>query len=245
MSISLKSLLMCFFRTYFIGACNNLRGLQNIGLSFAIEPGLQELYPDFRELKKARKRYLTLYNTHPFWTPLLVGYFLFLESKISKGVMAPASLDKIKTTTIYTLSAIGDFFFGGALLIFWALISICLLLAGGYIWGVLWFAIFFLLLHLFKFTTFWLGWTQGLAFLEKLQQIDLIGWGQRIKFLNMLLLLVLWYIIFPWEKGGGNFFLGSVCLALVGYIVYKQFISREILFYVFIASVVLFYLLLT
>ncbi|MFW6415352.1 MAG: PTS system mannose/fructose/sorbose family transporter subunit IID [Thermodesulfobacteriota bacterium] len=243
MSIPLKTLLLCFFRTYFIGACINLRGLQNIGLSFAMEPGLQELYSDFKDLKKARKRYLSLYNTHPFWTPLLVGYFLFLESKISKGVMAPVSLDKIKTTTIYTLSAIGDSFFGGSLLIFWALVCICLLLSGGYLGALLWFALFFILLHVFKFITFWLGWTQGLAFLKKLQQIDLMGWGQRIKFLNMLLLLCLWYTISPWKMEGEKFLLGSAGLAVTGYIVYKQFISREILFYICVASVVLFILL--
>lgn len=243
MSIPLKTLLQCFFRTYLIGASINLRGLQNIGLSFAMEPGLKILYPEFKDLKEARKRYLTLYNTHPFWTPLLVGYFLFLESKISKGVMAPSSLDDIKTTTIYTLSAIGDSFFGGALLIFWALVCICILLSGAYVWAFLWFAVFFVLLHLFKFITFWLGWTQGLAFLKKLQQGNLIGWVLRIKFFNMLLLLCIWYKIFPWDKGADNFFLGSIGLAAMGYVVYKQVISREILFYIIMGGIVLFFVL--
>ncbi len=243
MGMPLKTLLLCFFRTYFIGASINLRGLQNIGLSYAMDPGLKILYPDFNYLQEARKRYLSLYNTHPFWTPLLVGYFLFLESKISKGVMSPPSLEKIKTTTVYTLSAIGDSFFGGALLIFWALLCICLVLSGAYIWALLWFIVFFLLLHLFKFVTFWLGWTQGLTFLTKLQQGNLIGWVHRIKFVNMLLILCIWYTIFPWEKKIGIFFLGSSVLALIGYVVYKQYIQREMLFYVFLGGFVLFFLL--
>ncbi|GKT34188.1 hypothetical protein ADUPG1_002760, partial [Aduncisulcus paluster] len=35
----------------------NTRGLQNIGFSYAMQPGLEAIYDDHAELVKARKRY--------------------------------------------------------------------------------------------------------------------------------------------------------------------------------------------
>lgn len=239
MTLSLKTLFLCFWRTYFIGANFNTKGFQNIGLTYAVEPGLKELYPNPDNFQKARKRYLSLYNTHPFWSPLLVGYFLFLEIQSTKGLMSIDSLNKVKTTASYTLSALGDTFFGGALLIFWSLSTVIFFILGFKLIACLWSTFFFIGLHLFKIYTFWLGWRRGLIFFQQLRTIDIINWSQRIKYINAGLLLIIWFLISPFITSTGCFAIASMFLGFAAWSVYKRYLSREILltsmatFYIF------------
>ncbi|GAB1410250.1 PTS system mannose/fructose/sorbose family transporter subunit IID [Desulfovibrionales bacterium] len=183
-----RILVQTFLRTFAVGAAFNTKGMQNVGLSFIMEPVLTSLYGgDPSALHKARNRYLRHYNTHPFWTPLLVGIFVSMEIKIAKGLMQPDILPKVRTTTIYALSALGDSFFGGSFLVFWSLVCVNLavreqagLLA---VWiGGCWFG-----LLCFKAITFARGYALGLAFLQRLKSWNLIDWGQRLKIGNGVL----------------------------------------------------------
>ena len=125
-----RAVIRSFFRSYLVGANFNTRGMQNLGLAYAMYPGLAAIHKDPARLRQAMKRYVRHYNSHPFWAPCLVGIFLSTEARIASGTFPPAMLDKVKDRTTYTLSAIGDSVFAGSLLIFWALSSACLLLAG-------------------------------------------------------------------------------------------------------------------
>ena len=227
--LKLQTLLRCFFRSYCIGANFNTRGLQNIGLSFAMDPGLQAVYPDPEALREARKRYLSLFNCHPFWTPLLVGYFLFLEVKISRKMISGDTLKNVKTTATYTLSAIGDSFFSGSLLVFWSLILSLLLLLQMRAMALAWFAVWFLLLQLFKFYIFWQGWTQGLTFFQRLKQMNLINWGQRLKYVNAVLLLAIWVLVCPWFPQTLPTGLAGAGTVLCVWLLWKSRLSREAL----------------
>ncbi|MFP4212933.1 MAG: PTS system mannose/fructose/sorbose family transporter subunit IID [Desulfohalobiaceae bacterium] len=229
MSLKLKTLLHCFWRTYFIGANFNTRGLQNLGLAYAMDPGLKSLYPEPGQLKQARKRYLSLFNSHPYWVPLLVGYFLFLESRIAKGLLPAEAMNKVKSTTAYTLSAIGDSFFGGSVLVLWSLIC-CLMLIQGWYWLALgWFVFCFLLLQVFRLLTFWLGWLKGLTFLQQLKGLNLITWGQRLKLFNSGLIVWIWYEVYPFSKQGPFFALLTALAGAAAFVVYKRVVLREIM----------------
>jgi PTS system mannose-specific IID component len=229
MTIQLRTFLRCFWRTYFIGANFNTRGLQNIGLVFAMDPGLRSLYKDPKKLYRARKRYLELYNTHPFWTPLLVGYFLFLETRIAQEIVSPQSLNKVKTTATNTLSAIGDSFFGGSLLIFWSLVCSNLLVRG--LWWItfVWLFFFLLAIQAFKVTTFWFGWNRGLIFLQQLRQMNLVNWGQRIKIVNAVLLVLLLVAINPFFGSIWLFAFALMGLGILSWSIAKGFMCREFL----------------
>ncbi len=229
MTPDIKTLLSCFLRTYLIGANFNTKGLQNIGLAYAMDPGLKALYPDKGKLHQARKRYLSLYNTHPYWSPMLVGYFLFLESKMAKGLAPVKALDQIRATATYTLSAIGDSFFGGSILVSWSLVGILLLVAGHSTAALAWLAGALCLLQAFRLTTFWLGWRRGLTFLQQLKRLNLIGWAERIKVVNALLILWLWYLIYPLPHGLLTFGLTTFILGLVSLAVFKRFFPREVI----------------
>lgn len=110
-----RVLLRIFLRTYVVGATFNTKGMQNVGFALVMEPGLVDLYGhDPAALQRARSRYLKHYNTHPFWTPLLAGIFLSMEKKIASGLLPADILLKLRSTTVYTLSALGDSFSAAA-----------------------------------------------------------------------------------------------------------------------------------
>ena len=223
-----RTLMRCFGRTYFVGTRFNTRGMQNIGLAYAIEPGLRQIHANEEELVQARSRYIAHYNTHPFWTPFLAGFFLFLEREAAKGVIQVKSLEQVKTTTVYTLSAVGDSFFSGAVLVFWSLSTSALLLLGkplsAFALAVCWIGA----LQLFKGYLFLEGYRNGLSFLQRLKRWDLINWGQRIKVLNGLLIIALWVALLPGVSPAAWFAIGGVLCALA-WMVDKLIWLREIL----------------
>ena len=189
MRLDTRILLQVFLRTYMVGATFNTRGMQNVGLAFIMEPGLRALYAgDATALKRARGRYLKHYNTHPYWTPLLAGIFLSMERKIASGMLPADILPKLRSTTVYTLSALGDSFFGGSFLVLWSLVGVNLAAAGHVGLLVAWVMFCLAGLQLFKMFTFGRGYAQGLAFLQRLKSWGLIDWGQRLKLANGVLL---------------------------------------------------------
>lgn len=218
----------CFLRSYFVGAGFNSRGLQNIGFSYAMQPGLEAIYSDPVELSKARKRYVKHYNSHPFWAPLLLAIFLSVEVQINDGRFPVQLLDKLKNTTSYTLSAIGDSVFSGSGLIFWALATVNLLLAGLHTQAMLLGVILFVVLQLFKGFTFWSGLNKGLGFLDELKRWDLINWGERLKFANALLVLLIWFQLWPRPMNAYEWYGGALILGVLGWVVTTGKIAREI-----------------
>ncbi len=217
-----------FLRCYLVGASLNTRGLQNVGLVYAMLPGLKAIHASPDALRQALKRYARHYNSHPFWTPCLVGIFLAVEMRIASGVFPPAMLVKIKDRTSYTLSAIGDSVFGGSLLIFWALCTTCLLLAGATAWAFLLGVLFFLGLQGFKAYTFARGLRQGFSFLEKLKRWDLINWGQRIKYANAALLLWFWILVWPRPLSWQGWLCGMAGVGLAARLVARHGLPREV-----------------
>ena len=231
--------LRCFLRSYMVGAGFNSRGLQNIGFSYAMEPGLRAIHAqDPEALKRARRRYVGIYNSHPFWAACLVGICLSMERLVAGDRMPPAMLKKVRTTTTYTLSAIGDSVFAGSVLIFWALASANLLAAGHDLWALVFGAALFAALQLFRGLTFYMGLKMGFRVLERLKHIGLIDWGRRIKFANALLVLLLWWQLWPVRTWWG-WGLGAGGLLLAGALNRRLNVPRELLAAVVLAALVL------
>lgn len=235
-----KTLAKCFLRSYLVGAAFNTRGMQNVGLIFALEPGLKKIYPESKALLGARKRYLKHYNTHLFWTPLLLGIFLSFEDKIARGLLAASVLEGVKNTTVYTLSAIGDSVFAGSLLVFWSLSTTILALTTDASVVLLWIALWFGMLHLFKAATFFLGYREGLSFLLRLKRWNLINWGQRLKSCNALLLAVVLYLVWPGRSPAYVWVIGVGGLATAAWLVYRSYLSRELVALLLLAFYILF-----
>lgn len=217
-----------------MGACFNTRGMQNVGLALCMEPGLRELYPDQEELQRARRRYVKLYNTHPYWTPLIVGLFLFFERKIADGVMPASSLPKVKTTTVYTLSAIGDSLFSGSVMVLWSLVAVMLLLQGWHGAALVWGGGAWLALQLFKGYTFCRGVSEGIGVLHRLRSWNLMDWSGRIKLVNGLLMAGIWVVLFPLPLTWLNWCAGAGILSLFALLCLKLLYMRELLLVMFL-----------
>lgn len=218
----------CFLRSYFLTAAYNPRGLQNIGLLFALEPALTAIYGPGDRLREARLRYAASFNCHPFLTPMLLGVFLRAEKEIADGIMDPAVLEKIKDIMANTLSAIGDSFFNGTLLCTWALGASCFILADMPGAAATMTVSAFVLLQLFKLGGFFMGLRCGVAVLLLLRRLDLINSGDRYKCLNALLLVFFLYLALPAATAsawGGV----ALYLLLTGWVVGRLHISRVII----------------
>jgi len=218
-------LLRSFARAYFVGAAYNPRGLQNIGFTYAIEPGLVAIYGKGKALRNARLRYARHYNCHPFLTPLLLGVFLRMEFDIARGKLTPQILMSLKDTTANTLSGIGDSFFNGSLLNTWALSMTALLLAGCPLIAAVLTASAFLLLQFFKLASFFMGYSQGISFLFFMKRIDLINWSERLKCINAALLVLSLWLALP--SVGINVWGGvALYLLLAGWLIGKVHVPR-------------------
>jgi len=229
-----------FMRCYLAGAGFNTRGMQNIGLTYAMQPGLAVIHSDPKELRAAHKRYVSHYQSHPFWMPCMVGIFLNVETAIAAGRFPPKMLAKVKDTTSYTLSALGDSVFAGSLLIFWALLTICLLLSGFTLLPLLLGLAFFIGLQVFRAYTFTCAVRQGFSFLEKLKRWDLINWGGRVKFCNAALLLWLWILIWPRPYDIWEWLVGVSALMLFAGFVRTGVVSRGIAAMAFVVVIDMF-----
>lgn len=192
-TVSPGLLFRCFLRSYMVNAAHNPCGLQNIGFIYAIDPALEFLYGSGERLAEARMRYARHHNCHPFFTPMLLGVLLRLESGIANGVLPAPTLEGLKDATANSLSSIGDSLFNATLLVTWALAASCLVLAG-LPEQALWFTISsFALLQFFRLLSCALGFRMGLEALFLLRRLDLINWCDRLKYVNAVLLgLFLW-----------------------------------------------------
>jgi PTS system mannose-specific IID component len=226
--LDIRTLAACFLRCYFVGAAYNTRGLQHVGLAFAMEPGLAVIYPDPEQRAQIWPRYLKLYNTHFFWTPLLVGLFLSLEVKIAQGVAPAEMLDNVKTTTAFTLSAIGDTFFSASLMGLWGLSAACLVAGGQYTILAVLVAGLFAGVQVFKLLTFLAGYREGFSVLRRVRRWDLVNLGRRVKLINALLLVVLWITTQPWGGLSGSLADAVLVGVLAIWAATRPTVSREI-----------------
>ncbi|WP_462323286.1 PTS system mannose/fructose/sorbose family transporter subunit IID [Desulfoplanes sp.] len=240
LSREVKIFIRMFARTYFVGGCMNTRGMQNIGLSYAMDPGLRHLYTDKAELQKARKRYLKIYNTHPCWTPLLVGLFYFLEKKIRKGILPPRTLPHMKGTIAYTLSAVGDALFGGSLYVFWSLSTMLLWVCGLTTPAITWAVLLILGMEIFKLYTFCKGVSEGISFLARLRSWNLIDWAARIKMANTGLLVAFWVVVWPTEPAPLVWIAGTGGILLMAWFASLFYRAREVILFVVALGFIIF-----
>jgi PTS system mannose-specific IID component len=113
--LSALTLARVFFRSLFLQATWNRRGMQNLGFAYAIAPALRALYPDRDRLEDALRRHLGFFNCHPYMAAAILGGAIYHEERVAAGVEPPESPQNYKQTLQGPLAAIGDGFFWTAL----------------------------------------------------------------------------------------------------------------------------------
>jgi PTS system mannose-specific IID component len=110
-TLTLGTHLHVFLRSLFLQASWNPKGMQNLGLAYALYPGLEKLYPEPAALSAAVKRHLTFFNTHPYVAAGIMGGALFHEERIARGEESPERVTAFKAALMGPLAAVGDGFF--------------------------------------------------------------------------------------------------------------------------------------
>jgi PTS system mannose-specific IID component len=109
------TLARCFWRSLFLQAAWNRRGMQNLGFAYAIDPALRALYPDPARRRDALGRHLGFFNCHPYTAAAILGGAIHHEERVAAGVEASGAPLAYKATLQGPLAAIGDGFFWTAL----------------------------------------------------------------------------------------------------------------------------------
>ena len=187
--------LLCLARTFCINAAVTARGMQAMGLAYALSPALHRLYPDAAARARAFARYGGHSNTHVFVAPLYLGIILSLESQIACSALPETAVPPLRDTLGATLSALGDALFSGTLLPFWALGSICLILAGLPGLTLALSCLLLLALLAFRVLSFFAALRHGIAVLAQLRRLDCINRAARLKAVNALLICLAFWLL--------------------------------------------------
>jgi mannose PTS system EIID component len=113
--VSSATLARVFFRSLFLQAAWNPRGMQNLGFADAIAPALDELYPARATRAQAAARHLEFFNCHPYLAAAVLGGAVRLEERVASGGAPPESVSSFKSTLGPPFAALGDGFFWLAL----------------------------------------------------------------------------------------------------------------------------------
>ncbi len=247
-----KVFLQCFCRSWCVGAAMSSRYMQRAGLLYALDPALQALYTQAEPLREARRRYMQHIRTHNLMAPLLVSICIALEMHVARKEVPAKNVGGLLHTTATTLSAIGDSFFSGSVLVLWALGCFLCFLHGlpnpivedmSLIRGLVtlkqgtmemmlvWTSLLLTLVILFQSYMFFVGIKYSLGALQKMRTFDLINGAERIKFCNVLLLIyIFWHMIdgetlFYW----GNEVWAVFCLLIAVLLIQRAHVPRLIL----------------
>lgn len=113
--VSPAALVSVFWRSFFLQAAWNPRGMQNLGFAYAMAPALAELYPDPAERAKAAARHLEFFNSHPYMAAAILGGAVRLEERVAGGETPPERVSAFKSALGPPFAALGDGFFWMAL----------------------------------------------------------------------------------------------------------------------------------
>ncbi len=110
-----RTLARVFWRSLFLQAAWNRRGMQNLGFAYAIDPALTDLYADPVQREEALRRHLGFFNCHPYMAGAIVGGAIHHEEKVASGAEPGSQSFRYKQTLQGPLAAVGDGFFWTAL----------------------------------------------------------------------------------------------------------------------------------
>lgn len=203
--LTTSAAIRCLLRCRCLNAATSTRAMQQIGLLYALEPGIFALHPPGPGRSAALLRHAAHSNTHPYLAPLYLGIVLSLERQVAEGALPEEAVRGIGGTLSTTLSAIGDVFFEGALIPFWALLCIGLVLAGWPMGAVAVTAFFFLCMLVLHTLVFFYGLRHGVAALGRLRNLSLVSQAWRLKCVNAVMLMAV-LALMPWEASAASCF---------------------------------------
>lgn len=192
------SLMIIFFRSFFIHATLNYRRMQNIGFAYAMIPLLRERNLNEKEEKDLLSRHLQMFNTQPYLSTPLIGSILKLEEERPEGGDA-SSIMMVKHSLMGPYAAIGDTFFWGALRPCAGIFAVA---AAGLGWILAPLAFVFVYLP----AVFWVrargfldGYRRGKQGIEFVRKMNLPQMAVRVQWLSLAILAAFGVLILPMD----------------------------------------------
>ncbi|MBJ6760033.1 PTS system mannose/fructose/sorbose family transporter subunit IID [Myxococcaceae bacterium JPH2] len=217
-SLPAHVLLRVFLRSLFLQASWNPKGMQNLGLAYAVYPALERLYPAGPAREEAVRRHLVFFNTHPYVAAAIVGGVVNHEQRIARGEESPDRVVAFKAALMGPLAALGDGFFWLSLKPAVGAVCATLVPLLG-VWAVALFLVLYNLVHvLLRVRLYWLGLFLGDRLVEAVARVNLPTKGARLRAVAAASAggLAAWLAVsFGAAAGGENApFLAAGCLAL-------------------------------
>jgi PTS system mannose-specific IID component len=230
-------LLRVFLRSLSLQASWNPKGMQNLGLAYAVFPALEQLYPDRKALEAAVQRHLVFFNTHPYVAAAIVGGVLYHEQRIARGEEPPDKVVAFKAALMGPLAALGDGFFWLSLKP--AVGAICAALVPVlHAWAALLFLFLYNLVHLtLRARFYWMGLVLGDRLVEAIARANLPTRGARLRSVAAAFAggLAAWLAVDLGRTAGGDhapwLVAGSLVLGVVSYILVQQRVPNYVVLY--------------
>jgi len=180
------------FRSFFLQASWNFRGMMNMGFLYSLKPALDMIYPDSPERQAAYKRHLDYFNTNPYMSSIVMGVILSLEERLKKGEITEDIIRDTKEGLMTACAAVGDGLFWDSWRPFVAAAALVLAF-GNYLFTPLLFLAFYNIPHLyFRFQGIFWGYRLGTDVIRLLRRFQI----QRIRLaLRYATLTLLCYLI--------------------------------------------------
>lgn len=224
-------------RSLSLQASWNPKGMQNLGLAYALFPALEQLYPEKQAQEAAVQRHLVFFNTHPYVAAAIVGGVLYHEQRIARGEEPPDKVVAFKAALMGPLAALGDGFFWLSLKP--AVGAICaatvpLLHA----WAAVLFLVLYNLVHFtLRARFYWMGLTLGDRLVEAIARANLPTRGARLRSVAAACAggLAAWLAVDLGRTAGGDHapWLVAGCLALgvASYMLVQQRVPNYVVLY--------------
>lgn len=224
-------------RSLALQASWNPKGMQNLGLAYALFPALEQLYPEKQALEAAVQRHLVFFNTHPYVAAAIVGGVLYHEQRIARGEEPPDKVVAFKAALMGPLAALGDGFFWLSLKP--AVGAICAAMVPVlHAWAVV---VFLLLYNFVHFTLrarfYWMGLTLGDRLVEAIARANLPTRGARLRSIAAACAggLAAWLAVDLGKTAGGDhapwLVAGSLALGVASYMLVQQRVPNYVVLY--------------
>ncbi len=193
--LSNLTLINVAFRSFFLQASWNYRGMMSMGLLFSLSPALDKIYKDDIERERAYMRHFEYFNTNPYFSPVVMGVILSLEERFSRGEIDQKTGEELihdtKEGLMTACAAIGDGLFWDSWRPFVAVLSL-VFASNNFVLTPLFFLILYNIPHLyFRFAGIFWGYREGTHVIKKLKQFQFPIIRQKLKYGTLILLAYL------------------------------------------------------
>ncbi|ARC54705.1 PTS mannose transporter subunit IID [Candidatus Riesia sp. GBBU] len=169
--ITFRDIRNVFFRSNFFQGSWNFERMQSIGFCFSMIPIIRRLYPKkSAERKKAIRRHLEFFNTHPYMVAPILGITIALEEQKSNGSkIDDNTINNIKVGLMGPLAGVGDPIFWGTIRPVLSALGAGIAISGSFFGPILFFFLFNLMRLSIKYYCLFYGYNKGIYLINDMK----------------------------------------------------------------------------